>query len=90
MCDVIEEGVVDVSIEDLIKDLLERNTHLNEEMKRVIRLRFGLEDGRRHTMKEVSDELGISPQRVRWAENRVLPKPICPPRRRKKLKDFLD
>ena len=38
---------------------------LNDRERQVIRLRFGLEDGKTHTLEEIGDELNVTRERVR-------------------------
>jgi len=40
----------------------------------VIRLRFGLEDGKTHTLEEIGDELNVTRERVRQIEARAMEK----------------
>ncbi len=58
-----------------------------EEM--VLRLRFGLEDGRTRTLEEVGKEFNVTRERIRQIEAKALRK-LRHPSRSKKLKDFLD
>ncbi len=55
---------------------------------RVLRLRFGLEDGRLHTLEEVGKEFEVTRERVRQIESKALRK-LRHPSRSKILKDFL-
>jgi RNA polymerase primary sigma factor len=47
---------------------------LNEREQRIIRLRYGLEDGREHTLSKIGDRLGITRERVRQIEAQALRK----------------
>ena len=58
-----------------------------EEM--VLKLRFGLEDGRQRTLEEVGREFKVTRERIRQIEAKALRK-LRHPSRSKKLKDFLD
>ena len=69
-------------VEDVLDSLAYRE-------KRVLQLRFGLEDGRSRTLEEVGRELGVTRERVRQIEAKALHK-LRHPSRSKKLKDFLD
>ncbi len=56
--------------------------------ERVLRLRFGLLDGRARTLEEVGKEFGVTRERIRQIESKALRK-LKHPSRSKKLKDFL-
>ena len=58
-----------------------------EEM--VLRLRFGLEDGRARTLEEVGKEFNVTRERIRQIEAKALRK-LRHPSRSKRLKDFLN
>lgn len=57
--------------------------------EKVLRLRFGLEDGRSRTLEEVGREFNVTRERIRQIEAKALRK-LRHPSRSKKLKDFLD
>ena len=57
--------------------------------KSVLKLRFGLEDGRTRTLEEVGKEFNITRERIRQIEAKALRK-LRHPSRSKKLKDYLD
>ena len=57
--------------------------------KKVLSLRFGLEDGRSRTLEEVGKEFDVTRERIRQIEAKALRK-LRHPSRSKKLKDFLD
>jgi RNA polymerase primary sigma factor len=61
---------------------------LSERERRVVRLRFGLEDGQARTLEEVSREFGVTRERVRQIESKSLAK-LRQPLRRVKLQDYL-
>ena len=69
-------------LEDVLDSLTER-----EEM--VLRLRFGLDDGRSRTLEEVGQVFGVTRERIRQIEAKALRK-LRHPSRSKKLKDFLE
>ncbi len=56
---------------------------------KVLRLRFGLDDGRQRTLEEVGKEFDVTRERIRQIEAKALRK-LRHPSRSKKLKDFLD
>ena len=62
---------------------------LNEREQKVLRLRFGLEDGRARTLEEVGKEFEVTRERIRQIEAKALRK-LRHPSRSKKLKDYLD
>ncbi len=57
--------------------------------EKVLRLRFGLDDGRARTLEEVGREFNVTRERIRQIEAKALRK-LRHPSRSKKLKDFLD
>ena len=69
-------------LEDVLGTLTERE-------KNVLRLRFGLEDGRARTLEEVGRSFNVTRERIRQIEAKALRK-LRHPARSKKLKDFLD
>lgn len=73
----------------LREKLLEAITTLSEREQVVIRLRFGLDDGKPWTLEEVGKEFGITRERIRQIEAKALRK-LRQPRRIKKLYDFLE
>ena len=62
---------------------------LTDREKRVLELRFGIEDGRSRTLEEVGKEFGVTRERIRQIEAKALRK-LRHPSRSKKLKDYLD
>ena len=69
--------------------LVEALGELNERERKVVRLRFGLEDGQTHTLEEVGKEFGVTRERIRQIESKTLAK-LRHPHRSQKLKDYLD
>jgi len=62
---------------------------LTEREAKVLKLRFGLEDGRSRTLEEVGKEFEVTRERIRQIEAKALRK-LRHPSRSKKVKDFLD
>ena len=62
---------------------------LTDREEKVLRLRFGLEDGRSRTLEEVGKEFNVTRERIRQIEAKALRK-LRHPSRSKRLKDFLD
>ena len=80
----------DAASHTLLKEQLEEVLgSLTEREAKVLRLRFGLEDGRPRTLEEVGKEFDVTRERIRQIEAKALRK-LRHPSRSKKLKDFLD
>lgn len=62
---------------------------LTEREQKVLRLRFGLDDGRTRTLEEVGQQFGVTRERIRQIEAKTLRK-LRHPSRSKKLKDYLE
>ena len=60
-----------------------------EKEQKVLRLRFGLDDGRARTLEEVGKEFNVTRERIRQIEAKALRK-LRHPSRSRKLKDYLD
>ena len=73
----------------LHEQLLEVLDTLTEREQKVLKLRFGLEDGRPRTLEEVGREFNVTRERIRQLEAKALRK-LRHPSRSKKLKDYLD
>ena len=74
----------------LLKEQIEEVlSSLNEREQKVLKLRFGLEDGRARTLEEVGKEFDVTRERIRQIEAKALRK-LRHPSRSKKLKDYLD
>ncbi len=72
-------------LKDEISEVLET---LTEREEKVIRLRFGLEDGKSRTLEEVGQMFGVTRERIRQIEAKALRK-LRHPSRSRKLKDYL-
>ena len=73
-------------LREQLSDVLET---LTVREKRVLELRFGLEDGRSRTLEEVGQHFGVTRERIRQIEAKALRK-LRHPSRSKRLKDFLE
>ena len=80
--DAASHTLLKEQLEDVLSSLTEREA-------KVLRLRFGLEDGRPRTLEEVGKEFDVTRERIRQIEAKALRK-LRHPSRSKKLKDFLD
>ncbi len=69
-------------LDEVLKTLTDRE-------QRVLRLRFGLDDGRARTLEEVGQKFGVTRERIRQIEAKTLRK-LRHPSRSKKLKDYLE
>ena len=80
----------DAASHTLLKEQLEEVLGtLTDREEKVLKLRFGLEDGRSRTLEEVGKEFNVTRERIRQIEAKALRK-LRHPSRSKKLKDFLD
>lgn len=80
----------EVAVQLVLRDELEKVMEkLSERERVVLRLRFGLENGRPHTLEEIGDELGVSRERVRQIEKEALAK-LRRPELREKLAEYLE
>ncbi len=80
--DAASHTLLKEQVEEVLQSLTEREA-------KVLRLRFGLEDGRPRTLEEVGKEFDVTRERIRQIEAKALRK-LRHPSRSKKLKDFLD
>ena len=81
-----QDAASNTLLKEQLSDVL--NTLTPREAK-VLRLRFGLDDGRARTLEEVGEEFNVTRERIRQIEAKALRK-LRHPSRSKKLKDFLD
>ena len=75
-----------ILLKEQLEDVLDT---LTEREEKVLRLRFGLDDGRARTLEEVGQNFGVTRERIRQIEAKALRK-LRHPSRSKKLKDFLE
>ena len=80
-----EEYATNEMLKDEIAEVLET---LTEREEKVIRLRFGLEDGKSRTLEEVGQLFGVTRERIRQIEAKALRK-LRHPSRSRKLKDYM-
>ncbi len=73
-------------LKEQVEDVLES---LTERERKVLQLRFGLDDGRSRTLEEVGKEFHVTRERIRQIEAKALRK-LRHPSRSRKLKDYLD
>lgn len=84
------EGPSDAAAYALLQEQLEEvMATLTDREKKVLSLRFGLEDGRARTLEEVGKEFNVTRERIRQIEAKALRK-LRHPSRSRKLKDYLD
>ena len=80
-----EDYATNELLKDEIADVLQT---LTEREEKVIRLRFGLEDGKSRTLEEVGQMFGVTRERIRQIEAKALRK-LRHPSRSRKLKDYM-
>jgi RNA polymerase primary sigma factor len=80
----------DVATRQMLKEQMDDVLDsLSSRERRVLQLRFGLEDGRQRTLEEVGREFGVTRERIRQIEAKALRK-LRHPTRSKKLRDYFD
>ena len=92
--DFIQDQNVPVPAEAAASNLLRDQLNevldtLTEREQKVLRLRFGMDDGRARTLEEVGKEFQVTRERIRQIEAKALRK-LKHPSRSRKLKDYLD
>lgn len=81
-----EENTAGELLKEELRDVLDTLTDREEN---VLRLRFGLDDGRQRTLEDVGKVFGVTRERIRQIEAKALRK-LRHPSRSKQLKDFLE
>ena len=82
----VPPSIAHLLLEELVMDVL---SSLTPRERKVLELRFGLEDGRSRTLEEVGREFNVTRERIRQIEAKALRK-LRHPTRSKKLRDYLD
>jgi RNA polymerase primary sigma factor len=83
------QGPVDAAYDQLLKERVRSSLEVLEERERaVLEMRFGLKDGKTHTLEEVGKAFDVTRERVRQIESKALRK-LRYPGRGQKLRDFL-
>jgi RNA polymerase primary sigma factor len=87
--DEVSPSPMQSAYESMLKDKLEEVlTSLGPREARVLRLRFGLDDGKSYTLEEVGQKFGLTRERIRQIEGRALRR-LRQPKRARELKDYL-
>jgi RNA polymerase primary sigma factor len=76
-----EQTMLRTALEELLTTLRPRE-------ERILRLRFGLQDGHHYTLEEVGDRFGLTRERIRQIEKQALQR-LRHPRRSRRLKGYL-
>ena len=80
------EAVIRVNLKEQTAEVLRT---LNPREEKIIRMRFGLEDGSEHTLEEVGQSFNVTRERIRQIESKALRK-LRQPSRSRKLRPFVD
>jgi len=91
--DFIEDDSLPAPADAASQQLLREQMHeileqLNDRERKVLEMRFGLEDGASRTLEEVGQEFGVTRERIRQIEAKALRK-LRHPIRSRKLRDYL-
>ena len=88
--DEMKLGPTDAASHQLLREQMEDIlTSLSPREGRVLQLRFGLKDGKAHTLEEVGKKFGVTRERIRQIEAKALRK-LRHPSRSRKLRDYLE
>jgi RNA polymerase primary sigma factor len=80
-----EQSATNQLLKEQVKDIL---SALTEREQKILKLRFGLEDGKQHTLEEVGQEFSVTRERIRQIEAKALAK-LRKHRDAKKLHDYI-
>ena len=80
------EAVININLKEQTESVLKTLTPREE---KVIKMRFGLDDGSEHTLEEVGQSFAVTRERIRQIEAKALRK-LRHPSRSRKLRAFLD
>lgn len=87
--DMLTPSPIQSTYESMLKEKLEEVlASLTPREARVLRLRFGLDDGNAYTLEEVGQKFGLTRERIRQIEGRAL-RQLRQPRRARQLKEYL-
>jgi RNA polymerase primary sigma factor len=94
LSDFIEDLAVEAPVDSVTRTMLNNTLDetldgLSERERAVVRMRFGLDGGRPHTLEEVGREFGVTRERIRQIESKTLAK-LRHPQRSKKLRDYIE
>ena len=94
LSDVIEDADAEVPADAAARAMLnaavkEALSQLSDREQKVVRLRFGLDDGHMRTLEEVGKEFGVTRERIRQIEAKTLAK-LRHPIRSQRLRDYLE
>ncbi len=86
--DDVIESPVDYTNRILLREQLDEVDTLTDREENVLRMRFGLDDGRMHTLEDVGKQFKVTRERIRQIEAKAIKK-LRHPRRSKPLRDFM-
>lgn len=67
------DRIISAALGDQLQDALNLDV-ISERERKILMLRYGVEDGTKHTLKEVSDQIGVTPARIRRIEQEAIRK----------------
>lgn len=87
--DVFTPSPVEVTYKSMLKDKIDEVlSTLNPREARILKLRFGLDNGKAYTLEEVGQKFGLTRERIRQIEGKALRR-LRQPKRARQLKDYL-